>query len=251
MKNGTIYAKHLKRFFNQLKKDLPAPPIDAEPTDPTRQLILAILGEGGPVQEAEKALHRLLGVMVDFNEIRVSAPFELADIIGDRLPDALNRCHRLKLSLDAVYLKEHSVSIQHLRKVGLRESRQFLESLEGVAGYPAASVMLWSLGGHAIPITEKSVEVLRREGLIDPDADIREVQAFLERNISADDGKLFTLMLESYVSAGGKKTKKRAGSPKTKASPKAKSNTKKRTSSKKKKKSAGAATRKKKKASSS
>ncbi len=202
MKDGTLYAGKLKRAFSRLRQSGAAPTIP-EPTDPIRQLVLSILGENCGEAEAAKAVDKLLTVMVDFNELRVSTPDQVYRALGGRLPDGLERSRLLIRALQRIYEHEHCLSLERLRNMGRREARQFLESLEGINDYSAAAVMLWSFGGHAIPVNDAFLAALREAEIVHPTASRVEVQAFLERNIPAAQAKEFCLVMRGLTGKRG------------------------------------------------
>ena len=196
MKDGTKYASRLKETFSKLRRSV-APAVLAEPGCPLRQLGIAILGVGMSDEEAEQAVEKCFETMVDWNEVRVSTPREVQRATGLMNENGLTCCRGLIRALEDVYQRENTLSLDRLQTVPRREARQYLESLAGVDAYAAASVMLWSLGGHAIPVNDRLLAALREADLIHPQAKRREVQAFIERNISATDGKAFCLVMRA------------------------------------------------------
>jgi len=206
MKDGTRYAKKVKKVFAQLTPAARKHPIP-EPTSPIEQLVLAQLAWDSTPTAAARAFKKLKEEMIDLNDVRVSTVREIAIVIRDDHPRA-NECARnLSKSLHDVFRREHAVTLDSLLNMGRREAKQYLESLDGVNHYVAASLMLWSLGGHAIPVSERLLRALKKEELVAPDAGGAEVQAFLERNISAADGKLFCVAMEKFASQkGGRST---------------------------------------------
>lgn len=196
MKDGTLYAGKLKKAFSKQRQASPAGEIP-EPDDPVRRLALAILGEDSGEDEAAAAIDRLLGVMVDWNEVRVSTPDQVFRAMGEKPADGVEKARRLSRALHGVYLHEHKISLERLRNLGRREAREYLEALEGVNDYSAAAVMLWSLGGHAIPVNDALHRALRDAGLVHESATRVEVQAFLERNIPAAQAKEFCLVMRN------------------------------------------------------
>lgn len=199
MKNGSEYAKRIKRLYRQLQRESGGWE-PGEPTDPMEQLVMAVLSPHTTLEQGRKALRRLCDRMVDYNELRVSAPAEVSVLIKDLIPDNNERAKALLAVLNAVYQAEYCVDLRGLRNLGLREARKYLESLDGADAYAAASVLLWSLGGHAIPISPRLLETLRANDLVDADSPLAEVQSFLERHISATDARLFCHLMESYAS---------------------------------------------------
>jgi hypothetical protein len=168
---------------------------------------VAILGVSLGDREGEKAVERIVESMVGWNEVRVSRPFELTRALNDQSAGALLRCQNLITALNAVYHLEHSPSLDRLKSMGRRDAKQYLDKLAGVDGYASASVNLWSLGGHSIPVSDVLLETLRANDWVDPTAGRAEVQAFLERNIPASEAKEFCVIMNRYAvehSGGGR-----------------------------------------------
>lgn len=214
MKDGTLYARRLKKAYAKLRQSVGEPKIPGT-GDPIRRLAIAILGMDCGDAEADRAIDRLFTTMVDWNEARVSSVAQVHRAMGDRIPDGADRVRQLLEALQSIYEREHSVSLDRLRNMGRREAREFLEALPGVGDYAAASVMLWNFGGHAIPVSDKLLTALRSAELVHPSATRTEVQAFLERNVSAAQAKEFTVIMRSFTaskrgSAAGSKSAKPA-----------------------------------------
>lgn len=200
MKNGTLYAKRVKRLFAKLKNEhgIPETP---EPSDPVDQLIIGLLSVDTAGSRALRAAAALKDAMVDVNEVRVSTSAEISAAIGSTVPNSMVRADAVRRALGAVYRKEHAITLDHLHKAGRRDAKHYLESLDGMDACAAASVLLWSLGGHAIPVDRRMYEALRKDDLVEPSATISEVQAFLERNIGASDAKTFCLLMQKFTPA--------------------------------------------------
>ena len=217
MRNGTQYAKRLQRVYKQLCKQVPAEVVDKFPMadlSPIEQLVYAqIAAETTPAQAA-KAFRQLLREMIDLNEVRVSTAREIANVIESGVPNALACGRHIRQSLNAVFERENRVSLDRLRDCGRREARQYLDALPGTTPYVAASVMLWSIGGHAIPVGQRLLNALCEQNLVDPGADISVVQGFLERNIAAADAKHFTLATEALIQGQKGSAKTTTRSPK-------------------------------------
>jgi len=214
MKNGTLYGSRLKKAYAQLRAAVGKPKLP-EPDDPLRRLAIGILGVGWSEPEAERAFDRALAAMVDWNELRVSNPIELNQATGNVVPQGVKRCQELIDALHAVYDLENRMSLDRLHSLGRRDARLYLEKLNGVNEYAVAGVLLWSLGGHAIPVNDGLLDRLREAELIHPHATRAEVQAFLERHIGANDAKEFSIVMRSFkVNAKACSTRTRAASRK-------------------------------------
>ena len=198
MKQGTLYATRLKKKYAKARQAVPAPTIP-EPDDPLHRLGIAILGVKYGDTEAKKAIDRLLSRMADWNEVRVSRPGEINEAMGNANPERLEHCQRLVKVLQSVFDRENRLSLDWLGQLGRREARQYLEELAGVDEYAVASVALWSLGGHGIPVDDRFYQALREADLVHPAATRGEVQAFLERHVSAAEAKGFCLIMRSFL----------------------------------------------------
>ncbi len=223
MKNGTLYAKRVKKFFTKLKSvyGKPDPP---PPTNPIDQLIVGLLAADAPESKAIRAAKTLRDSMVDVNDLRVSTSGEVAAVIAPHIPNGEARADAIRNALNAIFRKENAVTLDRLPKMGRREAKQYLEQLHGVDAFATASVILWSLGGHAIPVDRAMHAVLRREELVEASASITEVQAFLERNVAAADARMFCMLMQQVVQRGAPRTPAYRG-PKPTATKKTKRST--------------------------
>ena len=200
MRNGAAYAKRIHRLFKRLQRDEPA--VDfGESTDPTEQLVTAMLSVTTTPENGRKAYRRLCDRMVDLNEVRVSSCGEIAGIIKDLVPGGTARAKALADTLNAVFHIEYRVDLSSLRSLGRREAKHYLEKLNGIDPHAIASVLLWSLGGHAVPISGRLLEFFRANDLIAPESEVAEIQSFLERHVTANDAKLFCHLMERHAAS--------------------------------------------------
>lgn len=213
MKHGGEYAKRLRHLFNQLIRRY-GKPVPCEPTDPLGQMLIAILNGNTSHHKAMTAFRRLREQMVDLNELRVTPVSELARALGPSIPQAEVKAQRIVDVLNDIRRRHDTLDLSFLKQRGRREAREYLESLEGVDRATAASVTLMSLGGHAIPVDELTLQVLKKEGAVSPGADLVEVQSFLEHHIAASDAMAFAQLLDRHVaSVGGRLPEAHAGEP--------------------------------------
>ena len=213
MKSGTVYAARLKKAYSKQKQA--AGPIEVPDGDePLHRLAIGILGVVNGDDFAERLVTKLLANVVGWNEVRVSNAPELQRAAADTVDSHRPYYERLIRALQSVYDHENVVSLERLKSMGRRDAKSFLEQLDGVDEYVVASVLLWSLGGHAIPVYDRLLESLRAAGLVHPDATRAEVQAFLERHIPATEARTFCVLMRSFSPpkrAATKTAKKAAG----------------------------------------
>ena len=213
MKNSAVYATEVKKFFNRLKRSGPKPVLH-EYDDPLKQLIYAVLSEDNSPTRAKTAMTRLLANTIDYNDLRVSTPTELASIIESDIFNAVERTSVLIEILGAIYSRENCVALNKSKTRNRRDARAYLEGLSGMTPYVLSGTMLWAFDEHAIPLDEQTLTVLKKEGLVDPDATTAEAQGFLRRHISAGDAKLFTALLKRHAAQKAPRTPTSAGEPK-------------------------------------
>ena len=233
-----------KKFAALLKKALSAyKGEDPPPRDPVAQLIVGFLQWNSTRNKAEDAFTSLMDVMLDVNDLRVSHPHELVEIIGDRYPDAGNRMIRLRESLHEVYRREHDIQMHSVAGKGKKEQRAYLDSLPGIAPYIAAQVTLLSFGGHAMPIDDKLCALLINEGCLDEGTTPADAEAYLTRQVKAGDALEAHLALQAWAdkrrspgstaSTAKKKAAKKTTKKKAKSTPAKKKTTKKKVAKKK------------------
>lgn len=184
MKDSSKYGAVLKRLCTQIKKDSDISG-SAEPHDLTAELLLGCLSEHTTESKAVTALGKLESYFVDYNELRVARPDEILEALGKTYPLGKEVAATMTKVLKSVQEKLDCLDLSFLTDGGKREAKAFLEELDGITPYISAWMMLRGLGGHAVPVNEHLVVMLRDEGAIAEDADAADVQGFLERQISA------------------------------------------------------------------
>lgn len=193
--------KKLASLLKRLKpKDEPAQ------RDPVDQLVVSFLNWETTRRNAEGAFERLMGKMVDVNELRVSFEPEVVELIGGDYPLAAQRVMRMREALNEVYLREHDVKMSTIAGKGKKEQRAYLESLPATPQYVAAQVALISFGVAAIPVDNKLIALLTREEVLEGDARPEQVESFILKNTKAEDAldthlRLVALADESKLTA--------------------------------------------------
>ncbi len=165
--------------------------------DPLRQAAAAVLGRHDGLGAGTAALDRIFKRVVDWNEVRVSTAEELSTWVGGLLKHPHASCEDLIRMLNGVFRRENAMSLDRLTQGKVKDARKYLEGLPGFDAYVTASVLLWSLGAHAIPVNDRLLERMRREGWVSPEAEREEVQGFLERHVKAQEARAFAQVMES------------------------------------------------------
>ncbi len=195
MKNEAQHAKKVNALLKRIKQAHAA--VKLEDPDPVTQLVYAFLEWNASRPMAQKAHHKIMQIMVDNNDLRVSHAHEMVQIIGESYPQAVERSIRLHESLQEVFVREHIVSLAVLTTKGKKQCHEYLESLPGIPDYVVRAVML-SLGHAQIPVDDVAVMLFSEEEAIEPDATPHEVAVYLEKHVDAKDMPNYALHLRGW-----------------------------------------------------
>jgi endonuclease III len=203
----------LNQVFTILKKHYD-PPSELEKRPVIEHLLYAIIREGATRDVADRAFKNLRTQFFDWNEVRVSSPQELEEVLTG-IPAGGERAQRIIGVLQYWFELKYNFDMEDLAKKGLKDAaRQVARMLSEVAkngmkesgrvpmrvldgnDYVVASVIQHGLGGHAIPLDVPSLRVLRRMGLIEGDADsLESVRGSIEHYIPKAKGPMFNELL--------------------------------------------------------
>lgn len=203
MKNSPLYSKRFASLFRRIKADHRKDP--PEPATPVAQLVIAFLEWNASRRASRTAYRRLIENMVDHNELRVCHPHEVIELIGPDYPLAEHRAQRMLESLRSIFLREQAVTLDMLARRGKKDVRVYLDGLHGMAPYVAAQITLLCFGGHAVPVDDQLADLLRAAQVVDPEATLAEIEAFLERQVKADKAAETHATLMAWVDAGARR----------------------------------------------
>jgi len=193
----------LTQAQNLLKKRFPLPVAEpaGEPRPLLEELIYAACRENSTPADADAGYARLRKAFIDWNEVRVSTVQEVADVLRP-LPGSGTRAKHIIGLLQEVFEDKYSFDLSELSKKGLKDTARKLRFYkEGVNDYSVAWVTQRSLGGHAVPLDEATLRVLRRLGVIDevdPDS-LEAVRGSVEHVIAKPRGPEFTDLMSVHA----------------------------------------------------
>ena len=216
MKNSKEYTKKILNLHQSLKRTHSK--VSADPMNVVDSIIYGIISEQLSEKDTEAALKRFSEYFVDLNDLRVSRIEEIAEILGADTPENRQVAVTLTKVLQRIFNENNQINMESILKLGKRQARQKLEKMEELSPYVIDYCMLRSLSSHAIPITQKMVEYLKENDLVDKDANAQEVEGFLTKQISAKNGYEFYSLLRNESeteSSTPKKVKKTATRTKT------------------------------------
>ena len=195
MKNATEFAKKFKTFCKKLpKEDAPHSEHGA-----IEEVVFSHLLWNATVRQASIAYKKMIGATVDLNDLRMNHIFEMVEIIGVSYPQAEERAKRLKSVLNAIYKREHNVTLESLEGAGKRDIREYFETLNGITPFVCNRVISMSFDVAAVPVDERTLDALIASGIVHEDADIADTAAWLGRQIKAGDVISTHISLQAWV----------------------------------------------------
>lgn len=197
MRGATECARRVKQLLRTLRTRL-GKVTRPQASDATTQMILGILSRDMPESKAREALEKMRSMVVDYNELRVIPPMELAEQIGD-YPEVRSKCEDVCRALNKVFALDHSVGMERLTEMSPKDAAAYLDKIDGLEAYTRARIRLLALRHHAIPLDEAMWAYAKSEGIVDPKADLDEAQRFLERQVSEEDAPEFVALLRKQA----------------------------------------------------
>jgi endonuclease-3 len=187
----------LAKFLQKKFKTVPVPP-ERSVID---HLLYAAVLENAPFEQADIAFETLKGYFIDWNEMRVALPNELADLFP-QLPDAAAAGERIHLCLRGVFDKNYTFDLEEWKKKGknLSQFQTFLESLRGITPFMIAYTAQAALDGHIIPLDEAALRIFRLLDLSKVNKEeTKEEVSSLERAITKKEGTRFSAQLHHFA----------------------------------------------------
>ncbi|MBL8963780.1 MAG: hypothetical protein KF787_10530 [Phycisphaeraceae bacterium] len=182
---ATLIKRLRARFGPALADDPPNSPSWIDPL--VDELIYSCLLWEATTSQARNAFKRLKDAYIDYNELRVGLPEETAAVLGERYPRGEERAARLRAILFDLYQREYAVSLSSQVDGGKRDTRSYLESLDGIPPFVVDRMMLIRFGGHAVPTDERLAALLAANGVLSPSMTAQEAASWLSRQIKAED----------------------------------------------------------------
>lgn len=207
MKNATKHAEELRSLYKKLLKEHKPEP--REPMDPLKALVRGAMSFDVSDDRADAAMKAIDKEFVDLNELRVATDLEIQELLGQRYPNIEKRVAMITQSLNNIFEREHTLSLDRLKTISKRDARHFLRELPDVHPFVEAYVMLYGFDGHAIPIDDDMLAYLREQEIIDEQTSLEEAQRFVEHHIKHEESHSFYVALRSATAAEGGRAKKK------------------------------------------
>lgn len=208
MKNASKHADSLKSVFKKLKKE--HTPREKQAMEPLQALVRGVMSYDVADSRADEAMVVIGREYVDLNELRVATELEMQDLLGSRYPDIEKRVFVITTALNAIFEKESTLSLDRIKTISKRDARQFLRELPEMTPFVDAYVMTFAFEGNCIPVDQTIVDYLKEHDVADGEANIEEVQKFLEHNLKSEECFEFYSVIRQVVEAGEGKKKTKA-----------------------------------------
>lgn len=182
----------LTKSLKLLDKKFPPPP-EAVARPVLEEALYAVVREGTTTETANAVFAKFKGTFFDWNEVRVSTIPEIAEALKG-VPDAGRKAQRVNEILHYVFEMYYSFDLVDLDKKGLKQAGKQLGRFTGMTDFGVAWVVQRALGGHALPLDEPTLRVLKRLAVVDEGEveDLEAVRGTLEHYVPKASGPTFT-----------------------------------------------------------
>lgn len=207
MKNATKHAEELRSLYRKLLKEHKPEP--REPMDPLKALVRGAMSFDVSDERANQAMKAIDKEFVDLNELRVATDLEIQELLGQRYPSIEKRVAMITQSLNNIFEREHTLSLDRLNTISKRDARKFLSELPDVHPFVEAYVMLYGFDGHAVPLDDQMLEYLRGEEILDEQTNLHDAQRFVEHHIKHEESHSFFVAFRAAAAEEGGRAKKK------------------------------------------
>ena len=205
MKNATKHAETLRSLFKSMLRE--GKPQPMEKIDPLKSLVRGAMSWDVSDNKADDAMKAIDREFINLNELRVATDLEIQELLGARYPAIEQRVEMITRCLNAIFEKEHTLSLDRLKTVSKRDARQFLRELPDMNPFVEGYVMLFGFEAPAVPVDIETVNFLREEEVFDDKINAEEGQRFLEHNLKAEECYDFFVCMRRTLFSSRKKTK--------------------------------------------
>jgi endonuclease III len=129
------------------------------------ELLYACCLEDSRPEVADECYARLQESFFDWNEVRVTTVGELAEVLRG-LHSPKRAATLIKHTLHSVFEAIYDFDLEPLRKQNLGAAMKQLQGYRGVTPFSVNYVVQTALGGHAIPVSQAGMEIMRILGLV-------------------------------------------------------------------------------------
>jgi len=190
---ATLFNKCLRTLKKTYEPQVPSPTRSV-----FEQVIFGICLENVSLETAEDSYLRLTEDYLDWNELRVSSPREIAESFSKQ-EGPLEKARTLKSIMHAIFETEYNFELETLIRMTQTQAVKTLNSFDGMRPFIAAHILQTSLKAHVIPLDAISIRAVTRLGLVDASAAIDKMSANLKRLVSKNQGPIFCSLIRQLA----------------------------------------------------
>ena len=194
---STDRATLLKKTFKTLKKHYKSVEPHSSYTILEHMLFACCL-EGAKHEAAEEAYAILQQKYFDWNEVRVTAIGELAELLT-AVPDSHAAARRVFGVLQSMFESHYTFDLEFLRKQNQGKTVKELSAHRRITPFVINYLVQCGLGGHSIPLSSGAFEVLFVLGAISEKDQAAQRAPGLERTIAKNQGIEFGSLLHQLA----------------------------------------------------
>jgi endonuclease III len=206
MKNAAKYADVIRGLFRWLLKEGKPQPV--QKMDPLRALVRGAMSYDVCDARADEAMRCIEREFVNLNELRVATELEVQELLGVKYPEIEKRVGMITGCLNAIFEREHTLSLDRLKTVSKKDARQFVRELPMMHPFVEAYVMIYGFEGAAVPVDDEMLAYLRSEGAFEEKTTLEEAQRFLEQHVKIEEWYDFFVCIRRAVYSDAARKKK-------------------------------------------
>jgi hypothetical protein len=205
MKNAGKHADDLRALMKRLVKEYK--PAERQPQEALKALVRGAMSFDVADARVDEIMRHIDTEFVDLNELRVATDLEIQEMLGAKYPDIERRVAMITQSLNNIFEREHTMSLDRLKTISKRDARQFLRELPEIHPFVEAYVMLFGFDGHSFPCDDETLEFLKGHNVVEDSTSLDECQRFVEHHLKAEECYDFFACLRAGGLDGKKKKK--------------------------------------------
>jgi len=163
-----------------------------------QQVLVGLLSVGTSTSNAVRALKLLGEEFVDWNELRISAPEEISEVLAScKVTPAAGRC--VTRFLLALFEQTSALTLEFLEKEKPNAAYERLMGLSGAPPQAAAEAALGWFNAPFLPVDGELRRILARMGIIEKGATDQAVRRTLQRLVKRRDYYRFYHLLTDHA----------------------------------------------------
>ena len=161
-------------------------------------ILFSICLENSNTADAQAALQQLKDDFFDYNELRVSSITEIQNAFAN-MSEPEWRAMRVRDVLQFVFENGYTYDFEDLKKKTMDTAEKHLKKIKSLTPFSIAHTLLFALGSHLVPVSEKMLSVSIWLGLLEPKTKIKIAGEQLKGAVRKSDVPLFYHLLSALA----------------------------------------------------